>query len=154
MVYHSISQKILQAGHFVVGWPTIFKHLPDISFDNDFQKIVLSRLLLFSCTCYQVGLDDIQWNEVATSTARSFNNTWFLYLQFSYMISLCPNIWLTKNSKCQEFLFWRKSSQKNTNFFKGSLFRNGWLYWYGCWLVLRDLCGLSKKYKFATFHII
>ena len=29
------------------------------------------------------------------------------------MINLCPNIWFIKNSKCQQFLFWRKSRQKN-----------------------------------------
>ena len=43
--------------------------------------------------CYLVDLDDNQWNEVATSTARNSNNSWLLYLHFSNMINLCPNIW-------------------------------------------------------------
>ena len=34
--------------------------------------------------------------------------------------------------------------------FKGLLFRNGQPYWYACWCVLRDFCGLSKKCCFAT----
>ena len=44
--------KILKDRHFVVGGPKDFKLLPDISFDSDFQKFVLSSLLLFSCACY------------------------------------------------------------------------------------------------------
>ena len=45
-----------------------------IFFDSNFQKIVLLSLLLFSCACYYVYLDDIQENEVATSWAHNFNN--------------------------------------------------------------------------------
>ena len=39
--------------------------------------------------------------KVATSAARNFNKSWPLYLNFSNMINLCPNIWFIKNSKCQ-----------------------------------------------------
>ena len=102
--------KIVQGRHFVVDGPKNFKLFPDISFDGGFQKILLSILPLFSCGCYQVNLDDIQLNEVATSTARNFNNSWLLYLRFSNMINLCPNFWFIKNSKCQQFWFWSKSS--------------------------------------------
>ena len=47
--FRTISQKIYRAiilwgHHFVVGGPKI-------SFDNGFQKTVLSNLLLFSCAC-------------------------------------------------------------------------------------------------------
>ena len=91
-------------------------------FDNGFQKIVLSSLLLFSCACYYVDLDDIQWNEVATSTARNFNSSWLLYLHFFNMINLCSNIWFIKISKCQQLLFWRKSLQKHKFF----IFLKGW----------------------------
>ena len=97
----------------------------NISFDRGFQKIVLWGLLLLSCACYYVGLDDTQWNEVATSTARNFNNSWPLYLSFSNMINLCPDIWFIKNSKCYQFLFWKKNRQKKHKFFiflKGSYF--------------------------------
>ena len=44
---------------FCVGWAKKLQNLPDISFDSGFQKIALSNLLLFSCACYQVDLDDI-----------------------------------------------------------------------------------------------
>ena len=90
---------------------------------------------------------------VATSSARNFNNNWPIYLNFSNMIKLCPNIWFIKNSKFQQFVFWKRSRQKTQIFhiFKGPLFRNGWPYWYEFWRILRDSCGLSKKCGFATF---
>ena len=93
------------------------KLLLDISFDNDFQKNVLSNLLLFSCACYLVGLDDdIQWNKVETSAARNFNSSWLLYLHFSNRINLCPNIWFIKNSKCQKNVTLKKEPPKKHNF--------------------------------------
>ena len=122
--------KILQVRHFVVGRPKKFKLLSDISFDNGFQKIVLSSLVLFSCACYYFDLDNVQWNKVVTLTARNFSSSWLLYLHFSNMLNpwptkdsfsrpwlnLCPNSWFIKNSKCQQLLFWRKSLQKPSNF--------------------------------------
>ena len=138
--------KNLQGRHFVVGGLKNFKLLPDISFDSDFQKVVLSNLL-FLCAFYQGDLDDIQWNEVTTWTASNFNNSWYLYiLHFSNIIN--PNIWFIKNPKCQQFLFWRKSGQNNRNFsfFKGPLFRKGSFYWYEYWRVLREFFGLSQSY--------
>ena len=103
-------------------------------FDSGLQKIVLSSLLLFSCICYWVDLDDIQWNEVAISSARSFNNSWPLYLNFFKYDKRCPNIWFIKNSRCQQFLFWKKSHQKTQTFhlFKRPLFRKRWPYSHEC----------------------
>ena len=112
--------KIVQNRYFVVGRSKNFKLFPDIFFDYGFQKIVLASLLLFSCTCYKVDLDDIQWNKVATSPARNFNSSWLPYLHFSNMINFCPNIWFIRNSKCQQLLFWRKSRQKKHKFFSFS----------------------------------
>ena len=51
--------KNLQGRHFAVGGLKNLKLLPDISFDSDFQKVVLSNLL-FLCAFYQGDLDDIQ----------------------------------------------------------------------------------------------
>ena len=82
-----------------------------------------------------------------------FNNSWPLYLNFSNMINLCPNIWFIKNSKCQYF-FLKKGPPKETQIFhisRGPLFRNGWAYWSEYWRVLRDFCGFSKKCCFTTF---
>ena len=133
--------------------PKNFKLLADISFESGLQNTALPSLMLFLCSCYYVDLDDIQWNEVATSTARNFNNSWPLYLHFPNMINLCPNIWFIKNSKCQQFFHLKKQPPKKQIFhiFKRLLFRNGQPYWYECWRVLRDFCGLSKKCGFATF---
>ena len=43
---------ILQGRYFIVGELKNFKLLADISFDSDFQKIILSSLLLFLCAWY------------------------------------------------------------------------------------------------------
>ena len=81
------------------------------------QNVALSSLQLFSCASYWVDLDDFQWYEVATSTARNFNNSWPLHLNFSNMINTCLNIWFIKNRECQQFLFWQRSHQKKHKFF-------------------------------------
>ena len=52
--------KHFKGPHFVVGGPKNFTLLPDIFFHSDFEKIVLSSLLLFSRACFLVDLDDIQ----------------------------------------------------------------------------------------------
>ena len=125
--------------------------LTDISFESGLQNFVLSSLLLFPC--YLVDLDDIQWNEVASSTTRNFINSWPLHLNFLNMANLCPNISFIKNKKCDQFFFEKRAVKKTKNFhiFKGSSFCNGEPYCYECWRVLRDFCGLSNKCCFATF---
>ena len=102
--FRSISQKFSRA--------TILQWVDQIFFESRLQNIVLSSLLLFSCDCY----DDIQWNEVATSAARNFNNSSLLYLNFSNLINLCPNIWFIKNSKHHQLLFWKRSRKKTQIF--------------------------------------
>ena len=99
--------------------------LPDISFDCSFEKIVLSSLLLFSRACYLLDLDDIQWNEVATSTA--------LIPPFFKYVKLLPkylNFVSFKIRNASNFYFEERAPQKTQifNIFKGPLFRNGWLY--------------------------
>ena len=64
--------------HFFWEWP---------------QNNALPSLLLFSCSCYLVDIDNIQWNKVAASTARKFNNSRLLYLNFSNLKNLCPKFW-------------------------------------------------------------
>ena len=121
--------------HFVVDGPKSFKLLADISFESGLQNTVLPSLLLFSWACFYVDLDDIQWNERATSTARNFNNSRPSYLKFSNMINLCTNIWFVENSKCQQFLFWKrkifqffkKTTITHFSCFKGSLFCSRWM---------------------------
>ena len=95
------SAKILQDRHFLVGGAKNFKLLAEFFLESGLQNIVLLILLLFLCACYEADLDDIQWKEVATSTAHNFNNSWPLYLNFSNVINLCPNIWFIKDFTCQ-----------------------------------------------------
>ena len=130
---------ILQGRHFVVDGTKNIKLSTDISFERDFRNIALSNLLLLSCPCW-VDLDDIQCRP--------------LFLNFSNLINLCPNIWFNENSKYQQFLFSKQKRKKNPHIFhvfKGTLFCNGWPYQYKWWCFLRDLCGLSKMCGFASF---
>ena len=150
--FHSISQTFHRAA--ILWWvDQKFKLLADISFESCLQNIALSSLQLFSCASYWVDLDDIQWNEVATSTAHNFNNSRPLYLIFSNMINLCPNIWFIKNSNVSNFYFEKGAAKKAQIFhiFTGSLFCNGWPNWHECSRILRKFCGLSKEFGFATF---
>ena len=101
-------RKYFARSSFCVGWAK-----KDISFHSDFQNVVLANLLLSSCACYQVDLDDV--HEETTLTARNFNNNWLIYLHFSDTINLCPNIWFNKNSNCQQFCL-TKEPPKKTNF--------------------------------------
>ena len=48
---------------------------------------------------------DSKRNEIGSSTARNFNNSWLLYVKFSKTINLCWIVSLTENWKCQLFLF-------------------------------------------------
>ena len=148
----SISQKFT-GRPFCGGSTKNFKCLADIFFWEGFQNILLLSLLLFSFASYWPDLHDIQWNEVATSTARNFNNNWPLYLNFSNMVNFCPNNWFIKNQYVSNFYFEKGAAKKIQFFhiFKGPSFRNGWPYWYKRWRVLRDFCELSKKCGFATF---
>ena len=94
---------ILQGRHFVVDGTKNIKLSTDISFERDFRNITLSNLLLLSCPCYWVDLDDIQCRP--------------LFLNFSNLINLCPNIWFNENSKYQQFLFSKQNRQKEHTFF-------------------------------------
>ena len=66
---------------------SVFKILANFILNRNFESLLLS-----SCVCYWVDLDCIQWNEVTILTARDFNQNWPLYLIFSNMINLCPDI--------------------------------------------------------------
>ena len=49
---------------------------------------------------------------------RNFNNSTSrpLYLNFSNMMKLCPNIWFIQNSKCPQFIFWKKIAKETQIF--------------------------------------
>ena len=97
--------KNLKGRHFVVGGWKNLKLSTNTCFGVTFQKNLLSSFLLFSSACYQDDLSDSERNEIASSAAHNFNNSWLLYVKFSETIKLCQNIWLIKNWKCQLFVF-------------------------------------------------
>ena len=98
--------KILESRHYVVGG---LQSLPDTSSDSEV------------CCCFRVlvfKLIKTMFNEVATSTARNFGNSWLLNLHFTkILINLCPNIWFMKNSKHQQLLLWRAAKKQRFSFF-------------------------------------
>ena len=142
--------KSLKGRHFVVGGSKNLKISTNTCFGVGFQKNVLSSSLLLLSVCYQDDLSDSERNDIASSAARYFNTSWFLYVKFSGKINLCRNIWLLENSKCQLLFFWNKTRQRGQNFqfLKGKLLGNAWPYGYDFWPVFRDLCEVSNKYKF------
>ena len=97
--------KNLKDRHFVVGGSKNLKLLTNPFLGVSLQKNVFSSFLLFPPVCYQDDLSNSERNEIASSTARNFNNSWLLYVKFSETINLCRNIWLIENWKCQLFLF-------------------------------------------------
>ena len=97
--------KKLKDRHFMVGGSKNLKLSENTCFGVSFQKNVFSSFPLFSSVCYQDDLSDSKRNEIASSTVRTFNNSWLLYVTFSETINFCWNIWLIENWKCQLFLF-------------------------------------------------
>ena len=131
-----------------------FKLLADTFFWERLSNIVYQVYCHFHVLVIKFILDYIQWNIVATSTIRNFNNSSPLYLNFSNIINLCLNNWFIEDLKISSIFFWKRSRQKIPQIFhilKGPLFRNGRSYWYKYWRILRDFCGLSKNCGFWIF---
>ena len=98
-------RKKFKGPSFVVGGSKNLKLSTKNFFWCELLKNELSGFLLFSSVCYQDDLSDSERNEIASSTACNFNNSWLLYVKFSETINLCQNIWLIENWKYQLFLF-------------------------------------------------
>ena len=98
--------KILKGCYFVVGGSKNLKLSTKAFFGVSFQKTVLSSFLPFLSVCYQDDLSDTERNEIASLTVHNFNNNWII-VEFSETITLCRNIWLIENWKCQLFLFFK-----------------------------------------------
>ena len=67
--------KALKDCYFVVGGSKNLKFSTKAFFGVSFQKNVLSSFLLFSFVCYQYDLRSSERNEIASLTARNFNNS-------------------------------------------------------------------------------
>ena len=144
-------RKNLKNRHCVVSGLKTLKLSTNTCFGVSFQKNVFSSLLLFLSVCYQNEVSDSERNEIASLSARNFNNRWLLHVKLSEPINLCQNIWLIEN--VSRFYFWNKRRQKGQNFqfFRGQFLRNAWPYGYDFWRVFRDLCEASNKYIFTVF---
>ena len=97
--------KKLKNRHFVVRGSTNLKLSTNTYFGVSFQKKCIAQFLLFFFVCYQDDQSNNERNEITSSTARNFNNSWLLYFKFSEKINLCQNIWLIQNWKCQLLLY-------------------------------------------------
>ena len=74
--------KNLKDRHFVVGGSKNLKLLTNPFFGVSLQKNVFSSFLLFPPVCYQDDLSNSERNEIASSTARNFNNSWLFMSHF------------------------------------------------------------------------
>ena len=109
-------RKKFKGPSFCGGGSKILKLSRNTCFGTSFQKNILSSFL-FSSVFYQDDLSDSERNEIASSTARNFNNSWLSYVKFSETSNLCRNIWLIENWKCQLFLFLEIKCAKKDNIF-------------------------------------
>ena len=67
--------KNLKDRHFVVAGSKTLKLLANTCFGVTFQENVMSSFLLFLSVCYQDDRSDSERNEIASLTARNFNNS-------------------------------------------------------------------------------
>ena len=115
---------------FCVGWTKNLQTFNRHFFWQQPSKYCIAKFTaIFVCLPLSY-LDDVQWNELATSRARNFNNSCPLCLIFLNVINLCPNIWFIKNSKCQQFFYLKKEPPKKKHkffiFLKGCYFVMSW----------------------------
>ena len=87
--FRSISQNTLKDPDLVVGGSKNLKLSRKTCFGASFQKNILSSFLLFSSVFYQDNLSDSGRKEIASSTARNFDNSWLLYVKFPETINFC-----------------------------------------------------------------
>ena len=86
-----------------------------------FKKNVFSIFLLFSSVCYQDS--DSERNEIASSTARNFNNSWLSYIKFLEARKPLPKYLTDRKLRMSAvFTFEIKGAKKDNifNFLKGS----------------------------------
>ena len=114
--------KNIKDRHSVVVGSKTLNLSTNICFGVSFQKNVFSSFLLFLSVCYQDDLSDSERNEIASSTARNFNNSWLLYVKFSETINLCRNMTDRKLKMSAVIIFEIKvaKNDKIFNFLKSS----------------------------------
>ena len=116
--------KKLKGRHFVVDKSKPLKLLTNACSGASFQANLLSSFLLFFSVCYQDDQGNNERNEIASSTVRTFSNSWLLCVKFSKTIKFCLLKYLThkKLKMSAPFIFEIKGAKKDNifNFLKGS----------------------------------
>ena len=84
--------KNLKDLYFAMGGSKNLKLSTNTCFGVSYQKNVFSSFLLVSPVFYNDDLSHSERNEIASSTARNFNNSLPLHVKFSETINLCRNI--------------------------------------------------------------
>ena len=86
-----------------------------------FKKNLLPSFLLFSSVCYQDDLNNSERNEIASSTARNFNNIWLICQIFRNNKPLAKYLTDEKFKKWAVFIFEIKGAKKDKifSFLKG-----------------------------------
>ena len=116
--------KKLKGRHFVVDKSKPLKLLTNTCSGASFQANLLSSFLLFFSVCYQDDQGNNERNEIASSTVRTFSNSWLLCVKFSKTIKFCLLKYLThkKLKMSAPFIFEIKGAKKDNifNFLKGS----------------------------------
>ena len=115
--------KKLKGRHFVVDKSKPLKLLTNTCSGASFQANLLSSFLLFFSVCYQDDQGNNERNEIASSTVRTFSNSWLLCVKFSKTIKFCLLKYLThkKLKMSAPFIFEIKGAKKDNifNFLKG-----------------------------------
>ena len=114
--------KNLKDRHFVVDRSKNLKHSRNTCFGASFQKNILSSFLLFWSVFYQDDIGDSERNEIASSTARNFNNSWLLCQIFRNNKLLIKYLTERKSKMSPVFAFQIKDAKKDKvfNFLKVS----------------------------------
>ena len=107
--------------HFVVSGSKNLKLSTNTCLSANFQKNLLPSFLLFSSVCYQDDLSNSERNEIASSTARNFNNIWLICQIFRSNKPLPKYLTDEKFKKWAVFIFEIKGAKKDKifSFLKG-----------------------------------
>ena len=116
--FRSIFLKKSKDRHFVAGGSKNLKLSTNTCIGVSFQKNIFSSFLLFLSVCYQDDLNNSERNEIASSTARNFNNIWLICQIFRNNKPLAKYLTDEKFKKWAVFIFEIKGAKKDKIFSK------------------------------------
>ena len=120
-------------------------------------------LQLFPFVC-SVILSYVQWNKIASSTARNFHNSWSLHSKVLETKKRLSKYLTNKKWKMSAFFIFeinkKRQNGQNFQFFKGLFLRNEWPHRYDCRCVsetnVRLLKNITSKFfsKYSKSYTI